>query len=64
MTKTRQRSNRPADGRLGLGRQFAWWATEGAVNMAMAPPAPVPVTMACAPQNVTIDLMRTAVTGA
>ena len=27
----------------------------------MPAPAPVPVTIACAPQNVTVDLLRTAV---
>src|SRR5258708_8367794 len=48
-------------GQLGLGRQFAWWATEREVDMAMPEPAPVPVTMACAPQNVSVDLLRTAV---
>ena len=51
----------PAGGQLGLGRQFAWRATEGEVDMAMPAPAPVPVTIACAPQNVTVDLLRTAV---
>ena len=51
----------PAGGQLGLGRQFAWWATEGEINMAMPAPAPVPATIACAPQNVTVDLLRTAV---
>jgi len=29
--------------------------------MAVPAPAPVPVTIACAPQNVTVDLLRTAV---
>ena len=48
-------------GQLGLGRQFAWWATEREVNMARPAPAPVPVTIASAPQNVTVDLLRTAV---
>lgn len=48
-------------GQLGVGTPTAWWATEGDVNMAMPAPAPVPVHIACAPQNVTIDLKRTAV---
>ncbi len=55
------RTDVPASGRLGLERQFAWWASEREVNMAMPAPAPVPVTIACAPQNVTVDLLRTAV---
>ncbi|WP_213737358.1 isochorismatase family cysteine hydrolase [Bradyrhizobium sp. dw_411] len=46
---------------LGLGRQFAWWASEREVDMARPAPVPVPVTIACAPQNVTVDLLRTAV---
>jgi nicotinamidase-related amidase len=50
-----------AGGQLGLGRQFAWVASEGEVNMAMPAPAPQPLTIACAPQNVTIDLLRTAI---
>jgi nicotinamidase-related amidase len=51
----------PQGGQLGLGRQSAWWATEGEVNMAMPAPTPLPLTIACAPQNVTVDLRRTAV---
>src|SRR5882672_5668477 len=61
MKATEKRSTTHPGGQLGLGRQFAWWATEGEVNMAMPAPAPVPVTFACAPQNVTVDLQRTAV---
>jgi nicotinamidase-related amidase len=61
MTATEKKADAPHGGQLGLGRQFAWWATEGEVNMAMPAPAPVPVTIACAPQNVTVDLQRTAV---
>jgi nicotinamidase-related amidase len=61
MTATEKKVDAPRGGQLGQGRQFAWWATEGEVNMAMPAPAPVPVTIACAPQNVTVDLQRTAV---
>ena len=60
MKATEKRSATHPGGQLGLGRQFAWWATEGEVNMAMPAPAPVPVTIPCAPQNVTVDLLRTA----
>jgi nicotinamidase-related amidase len=56
-----KRADVPSGGQLGLGRQFAWWATERDVNMAMPAPAPVPVTITCAPQHVTVDLLRTAV---
>jgi nicotinamidase-related amidase len=61
MKATKKQVDIPTGGQLGLGRQFAWWATEGDVNMAMPAPEPVPVTIACAPQNVTVDLLRTAV---
>jgi nicotinamidase-related amidase len=61
MTAVDEKAGAPAGGRLGLGRQFAWWASERAVDMAMPAPAPVAVTIACAPQNVTVDLLRTAV---
>src|SRR5260370_13503311 len=61
MKATRKQVDVPAAGRLGFGRQFAWWATADEVNMAMPAPEPVPVTIVCAPQNVTVDLLRTAV---
>jgi nicotinamidase-related amidase len=61
MKATKKRAEAPAGGRLGLGRQFAWWANEAEVNMAMAAPTPIPVTIPCAPQNVTVDLLRTAI---
>src|SRR4051812_30592808 len=61
MKVTKKQTGAPAGGQLGVGRQSAWWATPGEVNMAMPAPAPVPATIACAPQNVTVDLLRTAV---
>ena len=61
MKTSEQRAQPAAGGQLGLGRQFAWWATETEINMAMPQPTPVPVTIACAPQNVTVDLLRTAI---
>jgi nicotinamidase-related amidase len=61
MTAVEKRSDVPAGGQLGLSRQFAWRATERVIDMAMSAPAPVAVTIACAPQNVTVDLLRTAV---
>jgi nicotinamidase-related amidase len=59
--KATEKQDVQAGGQLGLGRQFAWWASESEVNMAMAAPPPLPVTIACAPQNVTVDLLRTAI---
>ncbi len=61
MTMAEKQAEAPAGAQLGVGRQSAWWATPGEVNMAMPAPAPVAVTIACAPQNVTVDLLRTAV---
>jgi biuret amidohydrolase len=48
-------------GQLGLGHQYAWLATATEINMAMPAPTPEPLTIACAPQNVTVDLKRTAI---
>ncbi len=61
MKTNEQRAQQMPGGQLGPGRQFAWWATEGEVNMAMPQPTPAPVTIACTPQNVTVDLLRTAI---
>lgn len=59
--KIGRQADKPVGGQLGLGRQFAWRATEREVNMAMPAPSPIPLTIACAPQNVTVDLLRTAI---
>lgn len=61
MNAIRQGSDATGSGQLGISRQSAWLANKETVNMAMAAPAPVPATIACAPQNVTVDLLRTAV---
>lgn len=59
--KTADRRAPLSGGQLGLGRQFAWLATEREVDMAMPAPPPVRVSIDCAPQNVTVDLLRTAI---
>jgi len=51
----------PIGGPLGFGAQYLWYATPNAIDMAMPAPAPVAVTIPCAPQNVIIDLKRTAI---
>jgi hypothetical protein len=61
MKAAEKRTEAQAGGQLGVGRQSAWWATPDEVNMALPAPPPVAVTIACAPQNVTVDLLRTAV---
>ena len=39
---------------------FAWGASAREIDMATAPAKPVPLKIAAAPQNITIDLKRTA----
>jgi nicotinamidase-related amidase len=48
-------------GPLGFGTQYRWHATERVIDMAMAPPKPVPVKLPCEPQDVVVDLTRTAI---
>ena len=51
----------PSSGsQLGFGLQYLWHASSGTVDMAMPSPAALPVTMTCAPQNVTVDLRRSS----
>jgi nicotinamidase-related amidase len=47
-------------GRLGRSDQYHWRASPTLVDMAIPAPDPVPVTLASEPQNVRIDLRRTA----
>jgi nicotinamidase-related amidase len=58
---TEKPKDEAAPGMLGFGRQFRWKASASTVDMAMAPPAPVAVTIPCEPQNVVVDLNRTAI---
>jgi nicotinamidase-related amidase len=51
----------PASAMLGFGAQFRWKASARTVDMAMAAPTPVAVTIACEPQDVIVDLHRTAI---
>jgi len=47
---------------LGARRAgYAWGANAGEVDMAAPPAKPVPLKIAAAPQNITVDLRRTAV---
>ena len=48
-------------GFLGRGAQYRWHATARTVDMAMPAPKPVPVKLACEPQDVVVDLARTAI---
>jgi len=61
MKASEKKRDTTPDGQLGLDHQFAWWASATEVNMAMPGPMPAPVTISCAPQNVTLDLKRTAI---
>jgi len=49
-----------ADGALGVGRNYQWWANATEVDMAVASPAPVPLRIRCEPQSVKVDLNGTA----
>jgi nicotinamidase-related amidase len=57
----RERSGERAGGPLGFGAQYHWWADAHTVDMAAPAPAPMPVTILCEPQNVVVDLGRTAI---
>lgn len=48
-------------GRLGSSVHHHWIAKVDEVNMAVAPPAPRPLRIEAAPQNVVIDLRRSAI---
>lgn len=50
-----------AHGALGTSAQYHWRATPTEVDMAMAPPPPLPLRLQAEPQNVVIDLARTAI---
>jgi biuret amidohydrolase len=45
---------------LGSGHLYRWRVNTELVDMAMPPPPPRPITIAAAPQKVTVDLERTA----
>jgi nicotinamidase-related amidase len=51
----------PSRGPLGFGSQYLWQATKDVIDMAMPAPQPLPVTIQCEPQDVTVDLRRTAI---
>ena len=48
-------------GRLGISPQTHWLATAAEVDMAQPAPAPRPLRLAATPQNVVLDLERTAI---
>lgn len=48
-------------GRLGVGDNYHWQATPETVDLAMAPPPPRPAPLTAEPQNVVLDLQRTAI---
>jgi nicotinamidase-related amidase len=46
---------------LGFGTQYRWLVTKETVDMAAPAPPPAPVTIRCEPQDVIVDLGRTAI---
>ena len=61
MSASEKRKEVSSGGPLGFGSQYVWHASAETIDMAMPAPAPAPVSIACQPQNVTIDLRRTAI---
>ena len=61
MSAVEKRAELPSGGPLGFGSQYLWRASTDVIDMAMMAPPPVPVTIKCAPQDVTVDLRRTAI---
>lgn len=49
------------DNALGLAPQYYWVASKDEVDMSVEPPAPVRARIAAEPQNVVLDLRRTAI---
>jgi len=60
MSAVEKRKETSSSGPLGFGSQYVWQASAEMIDMAMPAPPPVPVSIACQPQNVTLDLRRTA----
>ena len=58
-----QQKPRPASvsGPLGRSGNYRWHATPELVDMSMPMPEPVVTTLACEPQNVRMDLLRSAI---
>ncbi len=60
VSTTRELSSARPLHELGSSRCYHWRVNAEHVDMAMSPPAPRPIIFAAAPQNVTLDLERTA----
>jgi nicotinamidase-related amidase len=61
MTKPYPPLSKSPPGILGNSRNKVWQATAGEVNMAVPSPAPLAVKIACEPQSVVVDLLKTAI---
>lgn len=61
MSSAEKLAKQPTGAPLGFGSQYLWYASRDIVDMAMPMPAPMAVTIGCEPQNVTVDLRRTAI---
>ncbi|WMS44550.1 cysteine hydrolase [Acuticoccus sp. MNP-M23] len=55
------RDDRHGGGQLGVGRNYHWQANADVVDMAMPAPPPRPVRISAEPQDVVVDLNRTAI---
>src|SRR5271154_1256202 len=61
MSEDEKRAEPLSGGQLGFGSHYQWRASKDLIDMAMPAPAPLPATIKCEPQDVTIDLRRTAI---
>ena len=61
MSAAEKHAELSSGGPLGFGSQYLWQATKDVIDMAMPAPQPLPVTIQCEPQDVTVDLRRTAI---
>lgn len=60
MTNATKAGIMPETKRLGTGA-YTWTVSPSHVDLSMAPAGPLPATIAAEPQNITIDLKRTAI---
>lgn len=54
-------SNENISGALGVAENYHWRATPTEVDMAMPAPSPIPLRLKAEPQNLVLDLKRTAI---
>jgi len=61
MSVKEKQVNERAGNSLGFGSHYRWRVNERTVDMAAPAPPPIPLTISCEPQQVVVDLHRTAI---